>query len=164
MSEDPLDERAAQKLAGDGQPVQQRLAGGDARAHRHHLGGENAQAFVALGVVFVFGVKQAGLTSPVARARGRARPARRCRPPLPRRGSSGDSLPGSKTVDLDDGEGAQAAMFVADPERGMVDPVGALGHDDHVPPRQYLVNPAVEDGLDGDFYAQLFSEFACEVE
>jgi hypothetical protein len=29
MSEDPLDERASQKLAGDGQPVQQRLAGCD---------------------------------------------------------------------------------------------------------------------------------------
>jgi hypothetical protein len=31
-------------------------------------------------------------------------------------------------------------------------------------PWQYLVDPAVEDGLDGDFYAQLFGEFACEAD
>ena len=55
-------------------------------------------------------------------------------------------------------------MLAAEPHRRLVDPLGAIGHDDHVLLRQYLVNPAIEDGLDGDFYAQLFSEFECEVE
>jgi len=51
------------------------LLGGNARAHRHHLGSENAQAFVALSVVFVLGVKQAGLRHRLQLAR-KAEPSR----------------------------------------------------------------------------------------
>jgi len=53
-------------------------------------------------------------------------------------------------------------MLSAEAQRLHAGSLDTIGNDQNIPRLQDLVEPAVEDGLDDDAYAQFFGEFANE--
>src|SRR5271165_6299570 len=57
---------------------------------------------------------------------------------------------------------AQAPMLVADPHLTLIAAPHAIGHDQHFSPRQYFIDPTVEDPLDNDRNIEFFANLADE--